>query len=201
VTDKIRATHRQRLAAVYVRQSSMRQVIEHPESNRRQHSLVQRAQELGWPESSIRVIDKDLGQSSVDPGRRRADFDHLNEEVAQGSIGAIFALEVSRLARSSPQWQRLMDLCGIADVLLIDEETVYDPTDASDRMTLGIKGVMSEAELSWLRQRMHGARVSKARRGDYHMRDPIGYQWDRATSRWRLDPDEEVQRALNLIFT
>ncbi len=199
MTDKIRVTHRQRLAAVYVRQSTMRQVIEHPESNRRQHELVQRALELGWPETSIEIIDKDLGQSS-DPRRRRADFEHLNEEVAQGRIGAIFALEVSRLARSSPEWQRLMDLCGIADVVLVDEQTVYDPADPSDRMTLGIKGVMSEAELSWLRQRMHGARVSKARRGDYHMPDAIGYRWDRATSRWMLDPDEEVQRTLRLVF-
>jgi DNA invertase Pin-like site-specific DNA recombinase len=201
VSDKIRATHLQRLAAVYVRQSTMRQVIEHAESNRRQHDLMsQRALELGWPESSIEIIDKDLGQSSVDPARRRADFEHLNEEVVQGRIGAVFAIEASRLARSSPEWQRLLDLCGVADVVLVDEQTVYDPADPSDRMTLGIKGVMSEAELSWLRQRMHGARVSKARRGVYHLSDATGYQWDRATSRWIFDPDEEVQRAMRLVF-
>lgn len=200
MSDKIRATHRQRLAAVYVRQSTMRQVFEHPESNRRQHDLHARALELGWPESSIEIIDKDLGQSSVDPARHRADFERLNEEVAQGRIGAIFALEVSRLARSSPEWQRLLDLCSIADVVLVDEQSVYHPADPSDRMTLGIKGVMSEAELSWLRQRMHGARVSKARRGDYHLPDATGYRWDRTTSRWMLDPDEEVQRTLHLLF-
>ena len=200
MSNKIRATHLQRLAAVYVRQSTMRQVIEHSESNRRQHDLHQRALELGWSESSVEIIDKDLGQSSVDPARHRADFEHLNEEVVQGRVGAIFALEVSRLARSSPEWQRLLDLCGIADVVLVDEQTVYDPTDPSDRMTLGIKGVMSEAELSWLRLRMHGARVSKARRGDYHLPDATGYRWDRTTSRWTLDPDEEVQRTLHLFF-
>lgn len=200
MSDKIRATHLQRLATVYVRQSTMRQVIEHPESNRRQHDLRARALELGWPESSIEIIDKDLGQSSVDPMRRRADFAHLNEEVAQGRVGAIFALEVARLARSSPEWQRLLDLCGIADVVLVDDQTVYHPADPSDRMTLGIKGVMSEAELDWLRQRMHGARVSKARRGEFHLPDATGYVWDRATSRWVLDPDEEVQRALRLVF-
>jgi DNA invertase Pin-like site-specific DNA recombinase len=200
VSDKIRATHRQRLAAVYVRQSTMRQVIEHGESNRRQHDLRQRALELGWPESSIEIIDKDLGQSSVDPARRRADFDRLNEEVVQGRIGAIFALEVSRLARSSPEWQRLLDLCGIADIVVVDEQNVYHPADPSDRMMLGIKGVMSEAELSWLRQRMHGARVSKARRGAYHLPDATGYRWDRAMCRWILDPDEEVQRTMHLVF-
>lgn len=201
MSDKIRPTHLQRLAAVYVRQSTMRQVFEHPESNRRQHdALSTRALELGWPESSILFIDKDLGQSSVDPARRRADFDHLNALVAQGSVGAIFALEVSRLARSSPEWQRLMDLCGVADVLIADEQTVYHPADPNDRMTLGIKGVMSEAELSWLKHRMHGARVSKALRGDYHLPDATGYVWDRSTSRWKLDPDEEVQRMMRLVF-
>lgn len=200
MSNKIRATHLQRLAAVYVRQSTMRQVVEHPESNRRQHALHQRALELGWPEKSIEIIDKDLGQSSVDPERGRADFEHLKEQVVQGRVGAIFALEVSRLARSSPEWQRLLDLCAIADVVLVDEQAVYDPADPSDRMTLGIKGVMSEAELSWLRLRMHGARVSKARRGDYHLPDATGYRWDRTMSRWTFDPDDEVQRALHLVF-
>jgi serine/threonine protein phosphatase PrpC/DNA invertase Pin-like site-specific DNA recombinase len=200
VTEKIQATHRQRRAVVYVRQSSPRQVLEHPESRRRQGDLKQRALELGWPETAIEVIERDLGKSAKIGGAVRTGFQHLNEEVIQGRVGAIFALEVARLARSSSEWHRLLDLCGVADVVIVDEQGAYHPADPSDRMFLGIKGAMSEAELGWMRQRMRGALLSKARRGEYHVPEPTGYRWDHASARLMFDPDEEVQRVLRLVF-
>jgi serine/threonine protein phosphatase PrpC/DNA invertase Pin-like site-specific DNA recombinase len=200
MSEKIQATHRERRAVVYVRQSSPRQVIEHPESGRRQRDLYQRALELGWPETAIEVIERDLGKSANLAGSVRTGFQHLNEEVIQGRVGAIFALEVARLARSSSEWHRLLDLCGVADVVIIDEQAAYHPADPSDRMFLGIKGAMSEAELGWMRQRMRGALISKARRGELHLPVTAGYQWDDASARLILDPDEEVQRVIRLVF-
>ncbi|MDC0678995.1 recombinase family protein [Sorangium atrum] len=197
--DKIQAVHRQRLAVVYLRQSTLRQVLDHPESARRQYALRDRAIQLGWPKSAVEIIDEDLGQSGADSARRHG-FQRLSEQVAQGRVGAIFVLEVSRLSRSSADWHRLLDLCGVADVVLVDEQAVYHPADPNDRLLLGIKGTMSEAERGWIQLRLRGARVSKARRGDYRLTTPAGYVWDRATSRLRLDPDEEVQHAIRLVF-
>jgi DNA invertase Pin-like site-specific DNA recombinase len=197
--DKIRPVHLQRLAVVYVRQSTLRQVQEHPESTRRQYGLRERASKLGWSDAAIDVIDEDLGQSGADTTQRHG-FRRLSEQVAQGRVGAIFALEVSRLSRSSADWYRLLDLCGITDVVLVDEHAVYDPTDPNDRLILGIKGTMSEAERVWIQLRLRGARVSKARRGELRMPTSIGYLWDGAASRLRLDPDEEVRGALRAIF-
>jgi DNA invertase Pin-like site-specific DNA recombinase len=199
MTDKIRPAHLQRRAAVYVRQSTLRQIVQHPESTRRQYALRERAQQLGWRADAVDVVDEDLGQSGAD-ARRRAGFRRLCEWVARGLVGAIFVLELSRLARSSSDWYRLLDLCGIADVLLIDEQTIYHPADANDRLLLGIKGTMSEAERDWIQMRLRGARVSKARRGDYRLSPPVGYLWDRASCRLRLDPDAEVQGAVRLVF-
>jgi DNA invertase Pin-like site-specific DNA recombinase len=199
MNDKIQATHRARRAAVYLRQSTLRQLVAHPESTRRQYALRARAEALGWRAAAIDVIDDDLGQSGAET-RRRAGFRRLCDHVARGLIGAIFVLELSRLTRSSTDWHRLLDLCGVADVVLVDEEAIYHPADANDRLLLGIKGTMSEAERGWIQLRLRGARLSKARRGEYRLAPPAGYVWDRATARLRLDPDTEVQGAVRLVF-
>jgi DNA invertase Pin-like site-specific DNA recombinase len=196
---KISAEHLLRRAVVYLRQSTLKQVVENPESTRRQYDLRERALALGWAADAIEIIDEDLGRSgSTSDGR--TGFRKLSEEIARGDVGAIFALDVSRLARSSADWHRLLDLCGVADVLIADDQATYDPRDHNDRLLLGIKGTMSEAELTWMRLRLRGARISKARRGEHYLAPPIGYEWDGATQRLRLDPDAEVQRAVRLIF-
>lgn len=199
LTSKLTDSHLGRRAVVYVRQSTLKQVAEHRESTQRQYGLRERAVALGWPESAIEVIDEDLGRSGSTAAGRTG-FARLSEEVARGSVGAVFALEVSRFARSSADWHRLLDLCGIADVLIGDEQMVYSPKDPNDRLLLGIKGTMSEAELGWMRLRLRGARASKARRGELWTVPPIGYQWDKASARFRVDPDESVQSALRLLF-
>ena len=197
--SKISDEHLQRRAVVYLRQSTLKQVVEHTESTKRQYNLRERALALGWPVNSVDVVDEDLGRSgSTTEGR--SGFRKLSEEIARGSVGAVLALDVSRLARSSADWHRLLDLCGVADVLIADEQSIYDPRDHNDRLLLGIKGTMSEAELTWMRLRLRGARMSKARRGEYHLPPPVGYEWDPSTQRFRLDADEGVQRAIKLIF-
>lgn len=199
MSDKLQATHLQRRAVVYLRQSTLKQVHEHHESTARQYALKQRAQELGWPAGRIDVIDEDLGQSGVGSAWR-AGFQRLAEEVAHGRVGLILALEVSRLARSSADWQRLLELCALADVLIADEQAVYTPRDYNDRLLLGLKGTMSEAEQYWMRLRLQGGKLSKARRGELFLAPPVGYQWNEATQRLCLDPDEQVQRAVRLVF-
>ncbi|CAN94212.1 recombinase [Sorangium cellulosum So ce56] len=199
MSDKIQPQHLERRAMVYMRQSTLRQVYEHPESTSRQYALKQRAIELGWSADRIDVIDEDLGQSATS-AQWRTGFQRLADDVAHGRVGAIFALEVSRLARCSADWYRLLDLCGLADVILADEHSVYTPRDSNDRLLLGLKGTMSEAEQMWMRLRLHGGKLSKARRGELFFHAPGGYEWDEAACRFRLDPDEHVQRALRLVF-
>jgi DNA invertase Pin-like site-specific DNA recombinase len=120
--------------------------------------------------------------------------------VANGRVGAIFALEVSRLARSCADWYRLLELCGLAHVAIVDEHAVYDPSQYDDRLLLGLKGQMSEAEQYWMRLRLEGGKLSKARRGELPLRAPPGYQWDYPQARFRFDPDDRVQKAVRLIF-
>jgi DNA invertase Pin-like site-specific DNA recombinase len=199
MNDKIMTTHLQRRATVYLRQSTMKQVHEHRESTARQYGLRERAVALGWSTEQVDVIDDDLGKSGTSTHARDG-FQRLAEDVAHGRVGAIFSLEVSRLARSSADWHHLLDLCGLADVVIIDEQTIYTPRDHNDRLLLGLKGTMSEAELYWMRLRLHGGQISKARRGEYAFLPPAGYEWDAATSRFRFDPDENVQRAVQLVF-
>ncbi len=160
---KLKPVHPQRKAYVYVRQSSMTQMIEHAESKKRQYALVERAVALGWPREAVEVIDEDQGRSGAST-EGRAGFSRLVDAVAHGEVGAIFALEVSRLARSSVDWQRLLALCAVAQVVVVDESTLYDPADGDDKLPLDLKGTMSEAELHWLGLRVVGARQSKARR-------------------------------------
>ncbi|MDC0679004.1 recombinase family protein [Sorangium atrum] len=199
MSDKIQPQHLERRAIVYMRQSTLRQVYEHPESTSRQYALQQRAIALGWPADRIDVIDEDVGQSATS-AQWRTGFQRLADDVAHGRIGAIFALEVSRLARCSADWYRLLDLCGFADVILADEHSVYTPRDSNDRLLLGLKGTMSEAEQMWMRLRLHGGKLSKARRGELFLHAATGYEWDEAACRFRFDPDEHIQRAVRLVF-
>ncbi len=179
--SKIRPSHLSRRAIVYLRQSTLRQLVEHSESTERQYALAGRAEALGWSKDAIEVIDDDLGQSGATTQGRHG-FKRLAEEVGHGKIGALFALEVSRFARSSADWHHLLDLCGWSDVLIVDEQGVFDPKDPNDRLLLGLKGQMSEAEKYWMRLRMHGAKLSRARRGELRLVPPTGYVWDPAQS-------------------
>lgn len=198
MTRKVLPTHLERRALVYVRQSTTAQVRGHPESTNRQYDLVERAARLGWSPTSVEVIDEDLGRSGAS-AERRTGFRQLAQAVAQGTVGAILALEVSRLARSSVDWQQLLRLCGVAEVLVVDEERIYDPRDSDDRLLLDIKGSMSEMELSWLSLRMAGARQNKARRGELSIRLPTGYVQGQDGP--EMDPDEAVRAALRTVFS
>jgi DNA invertase Pin-like site-specific DNA recombinase len=199
MNDKIQRTHLERRAVVYLRQSTLKQVHEHRESTSRQYALHDHAIELGWPHEQIDVIDDDLGQSGASTGWRTG-FQRMAEGVAHGRVGALFALEVSRLTRSSADWHRLLELCGLADVVIVDEQAVYLPRDYNDRLLLGMKGQFAEAEQYWMRLRLEGGRLSKARRGELYFHPPAGYDWDAARSRFRFDADERVQRAVRLVF-
>ena len=199
MSDKIRPTHLDRRAVVYLRQSDPKQVREHRESTARQYALHERAVALGWPAERVQVIDEDLGQSGTS-AQWRLGFQGLAEDVAHGRVGAIFGLEVARLARSSADCHRLLELCGLADVLIIDEQSVFTPRDFNDRLLLGLKGTMSEAELYWMRLRLDGAKLHKARRGELYFVPASGYAWDPGTARFRFDPDEQVQRTVQLVF-
>lgn len=199
MSQAILRTHLERKAVVYLRQSTLRQVHENKESTRRQYDLRQRAVDLGWTPESVLVVDEDLGQSGTSTDRRQG-FRRLAEEVASGRVGAIFALEPSRFARNSVDWHRLLELCGLTDVLIADEVGVYAPRDPNDRLLLGLKGQMSEAEQYWMRLRLQGGKLNKARRGALYLPPPLGYAWDAATDRYCLNPDEQVQRLVRLVF-
>lgn len=196
--EKIMTVHLNRPAYVYLRQSTMAQVREHRESSQRQYALRERAIQLGWPAEEVRVIDGDLGRSGQTSGER-AGFQRLAEEVARGRVGAIFALEISRLARSSADWHRLLELCTLADVALGDEQTIYRPhSDYNDRLLLGFKGQMSEAEAYWMHLRLDGAKLAKARRGELVFLLPAGLAW--SSGKLVLDPDEGVRKAVSSVF-
>lgn len=199
MNDKIRPSHLQRQAVVYLRQSTLRQVVEHGESTDRQYRLRQRAVELGWTEERIVVIDEDLGQSGAS-AESRGGFQRVADDVAHGRVGGIFALEASRLARRSADWHRLLDLCRLADVVIADDQSVYAPSDYNDQLLLGLKGTMAEAELVWMRRRLHGGKLNKARRGELRQNAPSGYVWDEARGRLVKDPDEQVRSAVGLVF-
>lgn len=197
--DKIKPKHLSRRAIVYLRQSTLRQVVEHGESTTRQYALADRAEALGWHRDAVDIIDEDLGQSGATT-ETRGGFRRLAEAVGKGQIGALFALEVSRFARSSADWHQLLDLCGWGDVLIVDEQGVFDPKDPNDRLLLGLKGQMSEAEKYWMRLRMHGAKLSRARRGELSLIPPTGYVWDASVGQLVFDPDEQVQATIRLVF-
>ena len=198
-SPKIRPDHRDRLAFVYVRQSTLFQVRENTASTARQYDLGQRAQDLGWSQASVVVIDQDQGRSGSTAVNRDG-FQFLIAQVGLGKAGAVFSLEASRLARSCSDWYRLLEICALTDTLVIDEDGVYDPSQYADRLLLGILGTMSEAELHWLRNRLLGGKLVRAEQGELRMRPPVGLVFD-AARRLVLDPDEEVQQAVRLLFT
>ncbi|MEK6986977.1 MAG: recombinase family protein, partial [Candidatus Thermoplasmatota archaeon] len=195
---KIGAEHLKRRACVYVRQSSLAQVQHHRESTARQYNLQERAQVLGWPSERVEVIDDDQGKSGAS-AVERGGFQRLVSQVALGAVGAVFGLEASRLARSCADWYRLLEVAALTDTLIVDEEGVYDPNHYNDRLLLGLKGTLSEAELHFLKQRMLGGRWNKVRRGAYRLRLPTGYVWE-AKEGIRMDPDERVRDTVNLFF-
>lgn len=198
--DKIQSEHRERTAFVYARQSTPAQVVEHKSSTQRQLGLAERASELGWAAGLIVVVDDDLGRSgrSVDG---REGFQRMAAEMTMGRAGAILSVDASRLARSSADWHRLLEIAALTRTLLIDESTVYDPRDPNDRLVLGMKGTMADFELVWLRQRMEGGRWHLAKRAEYRLRPCIGYVYeDEDATRFVVDPDDEIRRAVELLF-
>src|SRR5216684_3327786 len=198
VHQKVSADHLRRDAFLYVRQSSLRQVFENTESTKRQYSLRERAVALGWPIERIHTIDNDLGVSGAS-AHNRDGFQHLVSEVALGHAGIVLGLEVSRLARNNADWQRLLELCALSGALISDEDGVYDPAHFNDRLLLGLKGTMSEAELHILKARLQGGIRNKARRGELELPLPIGLVYDGA-GHVVLDPDQQIQASLRLIF-
>jgi DNA invertase Pin-like site-specific DNA recombinase len=161
---KVQSHHLQRDAYLYIRQSSMRQVVENIESTKRQYALRGRARAMGWPDDRVIVIDCDQGESGASAAWREG-FRRLVTEVGRGRAGIVMGLEVSRLARNNADWHRLLEICALADTLILDEDGVYDPTNFNDRLLLGLKGAMSEAELHVLKARLRGGLLNKARRG------------------------------------
>jgi len=198
MNPKITEHHRSKTAYVYVRQSTLAQVRHHQESTERQYALREKAQELGWSEPAIRILDRDLGMSGAQT-TGRDDFKTLVAEVSMGQVGAVFALEVSRLARSNLDWHRLLQLCALTETLVIDEDGCYDPADFNDGLLLGLKGAMAQAELHFLRARLLGGKLNKAKKGELRFPLPVGFRYDEE-NRIILDPDEEVRSAVSLVF-
>ena len=197
-SPKVKADHLNREALIYVRQSTMAQVRFNQESTHRQYALQEKALALGWPEERIHVIDGDLGISGS--GRsKRPGFAQLVTSVSLGEVGAVFGLEISRLARSSADLMKLLELCGLFETLVIDEDGIYDMSDFNDRLLIGLKGTMGEAELHFLHARMIGGKENAAARGELRFPLPVGYTRD-LDGKTIMDPDEEVQQALFTLF-
>ena len=197
-SEKVLPGHRDRLAVVYVRQSTPQQLLDHQESTRLQYGLVDRARALGWAADRVLVIDEDLGRSATSADERTG-FQRLVSEVSLDHVGLVLGLEMSRLARSNKDWYQLLELCALFRTLIADLDGVYDPAQYNDRLLLGLKGTLSEAELHVLQQRMHQGRMNKARRGELTFALPIGYIWG-PDGEIRLDPDEQVQSVVRLVF-
>lgn len=197
--SKITGSHCARAAVVYLRQSTPGQVERNRESTARQYALVDRAVALGWPRETVRLIDADLGISGAST-TGRSGFEMLTTEVALGQVGIILALEVSRLARNNTDWYRLLDLAGTCDTLIGDTDGIYHPAVFNDRMLLGLKGTMSEAELHVLRARLDGGIRNKAARGELRRGLPVGLVWGEADGEIRLHPDEAVTGVIAAIF-
>ncbi len=196
---KVTGAHLARTAYLYVRQSTLRQVLTNTESAARQYALRQKAITLGWAAEAIVTIDTDQGQSGASAADREG-FQHLVAEVGMGRAGIVLGLEVSRLARNNADWHRLLEICAMSGTLICDEDGLYDPTDFNDRLLLGLKGTMSEAELHFIRARLIGGQRSKARRGELRMGLPVGLVYD-PTGKVVLDPDTGVQQAIRHVFT
>jgi len=195
---KVEQQHLEKLAVVYVRQSTMHQVKHHKESTNVQYSLAAKAEELGWSRERIQVIDSDLGISGA-TAENRPGFQRLLSELALNHVGVVLGAEMSRLARSCKDWYHLLELCAVFHVLICDIDGIYDPTNYNDRLLLGLKGTMSEAELHILKQRMWQGTLQKAQRGELVTQVPIGYVRT-SSSDVELDPDEQAQSAVRLVF-
>ena len=195
---KITQAHQSKPAYIYVRQSTLAQVRHHQESTERQYALKDKALALGWPQRSIRVLDRDLGLSGAQSSNRE-DFKTLVADVSMSQVGAVFALEVSRLARSNLDWHRLLELCALTHTLVIDADGCYDPGDFNDGLLLGLKGTMAQAELHFLRGRLLGGKLNKAQKGELRFPLPVGFCYD-DQDRIVVDPDDEVRGAVALVF-
>jgi DNA invertase Pin-like site-specific DNA recombinase len=194
---KVRSTHLKRIACLYIRQSTMKQVYENSESTKRQYDLKQKAISIGWSEDRVLVIDSDLGLSGANS--KREGFQEVVTKVSMGEVGVVIGIEVSRFSRSSSNWGRLLEICAITDTLIMDEDGIYDINDFNDRILLGLKGTMSEAELHFLRSRLRGGLLNKAKRGELKKPLPIGYVYD-DNDRIIFDPDIQVQQSIKLFF-
>lgn len=195
--QKIQFQHLQKTAYVYLRQSTMGQVRFHQESTERQYALREKAIQMGWKSESIQILDADLGLSGTS-ATHREDFKVLVAEVSMNNVGAVFALEASRLSRSNADWYRLIELCSLTNTLIIDEDGCYNPSDFNDQLILGLKGTMSQAELHYIRARLQGGKLNKARKGELRYPLPVGYCCqDQKTI---IDPDQEVQGVIRLLF-
>jgi DNA invertase Pin-like site-specific DNA recombinase len=198
MVHQVEAHHLRRLACLYVRQSTLQQVFENTESTSRQYALRERALALGWAEERILVIDQDLGHSAASAADRLG-FQRLVASVGLGQVGLVLGLEVSRLARNSSDWHHLLEMCALTHTLILDEEGLYDPSTFNDRLLLGLKGAMSEAELFVMRARLQGGILNKARRGALKLTLPIGLCYTEADA-IVLDPDLQVQAAMREVF-
>jgi DNA invertase Pin-like site-specific DNA recombinase len=197
--NKIQEVHLYRKACVYVRQSTLVQVHEHQESTRRQYELYQRARQLGWLDVQIEVIDEDLGRSASDASQMRTGFQKLLGKVVTGEVGAIFSVEISRLARQDSEGHRLVEVAALTDALLIDEQQVYNPRLSDDRLMLGLKVLLSSNEIRLMGQRLRENQFRKAQRGELHLSLPVGLVFVPHVG-IQLDPDEQVQGAVRLLF-
>jgi DNA invertase Pin-like site-specific DNA recombinase len=195
---KITEAHRRRRAVVYVRQSTVAQLERNHESRARQYALRDRAVELGWPAAAVSVVDGDLGRSGAST-EGRLGFKELVAEVGLGQVGLVLALEVSRFARSSADWHQLLDLCALTGTLIADSDGIYSPSDFNDRLLLGLKGTMSEAELHLIRARLDGGLRNKAKRGELELSLPVGLDRDE-NGVIMLSPDEQVRHAIERVF-
>src|SRR5712672_4262679 len=191
--------HLRRAAFVYIRQSSLAQVENNTESTRRQYALVDKAVSLGWPRAAVSVVDDDLGLSGAQAVGRFG-FAHMATEIAMGRVGIVLCLEVSRLARNNADWYRLLDLCALNRTLIADTDGLYHPGDFNDRLVLGLKGTMSEAELHILRARLNGGISKKAARGELRRGLPVGFVWGEEEGEGCIDPDEAVCTAIRQVF-
>ncbi len=198
VNSKVTDAHLNRDAYLYIRQSTLRQVFENQESTKRQYALRERAIALGWSGERVQVIDSDLGHSGSSTADREG-FLKLVAEVSMGRVGIVLGLEVSRLARNNADWHRLLEICALSDTLILDEDGIYNPNDFNDRLLLGLKGTMSEAELHFIRARLRGGLLSKARRGELAVKLPVGFVYD-DQGHVQLDPDKQVQETIKLLF-
>jgi DNA invertase Pin-like site-specific DNA recombinase len=197
---KVKPNHIQRTAFVYVRQSSPAQVEYNRESTVRQYALREKAQELGWAKEQVIVIDEDLGLSGSGFAERSG-FTRMTAEVALGHVGIVFGLEVSRVARNNADWYRLFDLCSITDTLVGDSDGIYHPALFNDRLVLGLKGIMAEAELHILRARLEGGIRNKAARGELRRGLPVGFVWGDEDGEVRFHPDESVVSTVRTVFS